>query len=154
MNNGFISNTLSCQESAVRLLSRRDHGRLELMSKLKVKGYEENDISQAIDYCDRLGYLDDLRFARSVLRQQINKLHGPARIRQELKQKQLAQDIITQVLQECECDWFELAKLAADKKRLNPHSVDQKEKSKLIRFLQYRGFSFDHINEVINDNQF
>lgn len=34
------------------------------------------------------------------------------------------------------------------------HTMDQKEKAKRIRFLQCRGFSFDHINEVINDNGF
>ncbi|MGX9419173.1 recombination regulator RecX [Vibrio sp. WJH972] len=146
----FYTNTLSCKESALRLLSRRDHGRQELAGKLKIKGYELNEIDETIDYCDGLGYLDDVSFAESVLRQHINRCHGLLRIRQELKQKKIDNDIIDQVLQECQHDWFELAKQAAEKKTANRLQLDQKEKAKLIRYLQYRGFSFDQIKYALS----
>ena len=36
--------TLSSKESAIQLLSRRDHGEYELYQKLAMKGYEEEAI--------------------------------------------------------------------------------------------------------------
>ncbi len=153
MMNRFQSPKLSCRDSALQLLSRRDHGRCELVQKLKAKGYPQAEIDQVIEYCDHFGYLDDQRFAQALVRQHISKGHGELRIRQELKHKQLAADMIELALQQADVDWFELARQTAEKKFDVMEPVGQKEKAKQIRFLQYRGFSFEQIQYALDSEQ-
>ncbi|WP_282177636.1 recombination regulator RecX [Vibrio nereis] len=137
--------TLSSKEAAIQLLSRRDHGEYELYQKLALKGYGEDDIQQAVNFCLDHNYLDDLRYAKSQIRQHVYKGHGERRIRQELNQKRVAESVIEQALEEEPQDWFELAKQAAEKKFKGAKAKDQKEYAKQVRFLQYRGYSFEQI---------
>ncbi|KOO06090.1 recombination regulator RecX [Vibrio hepatarius] len=137
--------TLSSKEAAMQLLSRRDHGEYELYQKLALKGYGEDDIQQAVNFCLDHNYLDDLRYAKSQIRQHVYKGHGERRIRQELNQKRVADSVIELALEEEPQDWFELAKQAAEKKFKGVKAQDQKEYAKQVRFLQYRGYSFEQI---------
>lgn len=137
--------TLSSKEAAMQLLSRRDHGEYELYQKLTLKGYGEDDIQQAVNFCLDHNYLDDLRYAKSQIRQHVYKGHGERRIRQELNQKRVADSVIELALEEEPQDWFELAKQAAEKKFKGVKAQDQKEYAKQVRFLQYRGYSFEQI---------
>ena len=141
--------TLSSKEAAIQLLSRRDHGEYELYQKLALKGYGEDDIQQAVNFCLDHNYLDDLRYAKSQIRQHVYKGHGERRIRQELNQKRVAESVIEQALEEEPQDWFELAKQAAEKKFKGAKAKDQKEYAKQVRFLQYRGYSFEQISYAL-----
>jgi regulatory protein len=145
--------TLSSKEAAMQLLSRRDHGMYELHQKLSLKGYEQDDIEQAVSFCVELRYLDDLRYAKSQIRQHVYKGHGERRIRQELNQKRVAESIVEQALQEEPQDWFECAKAAAEKKFKGVNASDQKEYAKQVRFLQYRGYSFDQISYALSGEE-
>lgn len=142
--------TLSAREVAVQLLSRRDHGEFELQQKLKLKEFEEEDIKQALEYCIGNGWMDDLRYAKSQIRQHVYKGHGKRRIQQELTMKQVADNIIEQAFDEEPQDWFELAKETAEKKFKGQKAFDQKSYAKQVRFLQYRGFSFEQIRYVLS----
>lgn len=144
--------SLSVKEAAIQLLSRRDHGVFELKQKLALKGYEAAEIDAAIQLCSEYGYLDDLRFARSQVRQHIYKGHGDRRIRQELNLKRVSEATIEQALQEEQTDWFELAKETAWKKFKGQKAIDAKGYAKQVRFLQYRGFSFDQIQYALSDD--
>ncbi|WP_456296652.1 recombination regulator RecX [Vibrio sp. AK197] len=145
--------SLSVKEMAIQLLSRRDHGEHELAQKLTQKGYESDDVQEAIAFCQRHHYLDDLRFAKSQVRQHVGKGHGERRIRQELNQKRVAESVIDQAFAAEPQDWFELAKSAADKKFKGIPAKDQKEYAKRVRFLQYRGYSFEQISYGLNSNR-
>ncbi|MFW7524540.1 recombination regulator RecX [Vibrio ostreicida] len=140
---------LSSKEAAMHLLSRRDHGEYELYQKLSLKGYEEEEIQIAVRYCLEHQYLDDHRFARSQVRQHVYKGHGERRIRQELRQKKVEPVVIELALEEEAQDWFELARKAAEKKFKGIVAKDSKEQAKQVRFLQYRGFSFEQINYAL-----
>ncbi|WP_165312259.1 recombination regulator RecX [Vibrio ziniensis] len=143
-------NKMSCKERALYLLTRRDHGEFELWQKLLLKGFEEEDVQQAVIYCKEHGYLDDQRFARSQVRQHIAKGHGEKRIRQELQQKRVENDAVNSAIEHEEVDWFELAKQTAEKKfKQQIATQDQKEYAKRVRFLLYRGFSFDQIQYAL-----
>ncbi|MCG6267800.1 recombination regulator RecX [Vibrio furnissii] len=143
---------MTCKENALFLLSRRDHGEYELHQKLLIKGFEVADVEQAVLYCQEQGYLDDLRYAQSQVRQHVAKGHGERRIRQELQQKRVAADVVSEALDEEGADWFELAKQTAQKKFSSLATCDNKEYAKRVRFLQYRGFSFDQIQYALSDD--
>lgn len=142
--------TLSSKEAAIQLLSRRDHGQYELYQKLALKGYEEADIEAAINFCLDHNYLDDLRYAKSQIRQHVYKGHGERRIRQELAQKRVAESVVDEAMMEESQDWFELARMAAEKKFKGIKAKDQKEYAKQVRFMQYRGYSFDQISYALS----
>lgn len=144
---------LSSKEAAIQLLSRRDHGEYELYQKLAFKGYDEEQIQEAVNFCIDHNYLDDLRYAKSQIRQHVYKGHGERRIRQELSQKRVSESVIEEALQEEPQDWFELAKAAAEKKFKGIKAKDQKEYAKQVRFLQYRGYSFDQISYALSDEE-
>lgn len=142
--------TLSSKEAAIQLLSRRDHGQYELHQKLALKGYEEADIEAAINFCLEHHYLDDLRYAKSQIRQHVYKGHGERRIRQELAQKRVSEFVIEEAMAEEPQDWFELARMAAEKKFKGIKAKDQKEYAKQVRFMQYRGYSFEQISYALS----
>lgn len=141
----------SCQESALGLLARRDHGQYELAQKLLSKGFLSSEVEQAILYCQQYGYIDDLRYTFSVIRQHISKGHGERRIRQSLQQNRVSDDVISTAFTQIDVDWFELAKQTAEKKFHSLVDIDRKEQAKRIRFLQYRGFSFEQIQYALSD---
>lgn len=118
--------TSSCKESALQLLSRRGHGEYELYQKLLLKGFEIEKVDEAMTYCREHQYLDDLRYAKSQVRQHVAKGHGERRICQELNQKRVSSEIVEQALEQEPQDWFELAKAAAEKNSENLRQKAQK----------------------------
>ncbi|WP_242413580.1 MULTISPECIES: regulatory protein RecX [Salinivibrio] len=146
----------SCQEIAVGLLARRDHSVHELTQKLSQRGFDDDAITLSINDCLERGWLDDARFATSLLRQGINKHHGWLRICQDAKRKGIDIELLARAEQDAEVDWYLLAKETAIRKyadldgRLPP--VEHKVKAKRMRFLQSRGFNFDQIQYALNDD--
>ncbi|WP_105900898.1 recombination regulator RecX [Vibrio gangliei] len=141
---------LTARESAVQMLSRRDHGEFELRQKLKLKEFEPSDIDQALEYCQGNGWVDDVRFAKSQIRQHVFKGHGKRRIQQELMLKQVSEQDIEQAFEQEPQDWFELAKETAHKKFKGKKAEDAKAYAKQVRFLQYRGFDFEQISYALS----
>lgn len=135
----------SAKSIAVGLLARRDHSRQEIRQKLLVKQFDQLDIDKALDECEASGYLDDTRYARLLLRSHIAKGHGKSRVQQALIQKGVSKEITSCVLEQSDCDWFELAREKAIKKYRSSPIENPKEKAKRIRFLLGQGFSYDEV---------
>lgn len=139
--------------SALGLLSRRDHSRLELAQKLRLRQFDDELIIAALDKLEEQQWLCDERFARIQVRQHVFKRHGPMRIRMELKRKGVNEHLIDLALEEDETDWFELA-LACYQSRFRDANIgDIKDRAKRTRYLQSRGFSSDHIRYALETKQ-
>ncbi len=63
----------------VRALSKK-----ELCRRLIQKGESEEDACAAADWLEEIGALDDLRYAKSVVRHYAGLRYGPAKMRDEL----------------------------------------------------------------------
>ncbi|RLV57941.1 regulatory protein RecX [Parashewanella curva] len=124
-----------------------------MQDKLVKKDYELADIEIALDECEASGYLNDSRYAESLLRSHIYKGHGVIRIRQAMSLKGLSSDIISQVIENSDCDWFELAKEKAIKKYADKPIVDYNDKAKRIRFLLGQGFDYEQANYALTINE-
>ena len=135
----------SAKSIAVALLARRDHSRQEIRQKLLLKQFDLLEIDKALDECEASGYLDDTRYAHLLLRSHIAKGHGKSRVQQALVQKGVSKEIISLVLAQSDCDWFELAREKAVKKYRGAPIESPKEKAKRIRFLLGQGFSYDEV---------
>lgn len=142
---------------ALFMLSRRDYGKAELFARMKRHMYEKNDgiidetlIERVLARLSEQHFLDDNRVATLLLQSYVRKGYGPLRIKQEMRQKGFSQLLVDQQVAHLEVDWFEKAAEVRSKKFGNDLPNDFKEKSKQIRYLQYRGFFGDMIYELFN----
>jgi len=138
------------KKAAYSLLARREHSQRELKQKLLQREFAETDILPVLDALSTQDIQSEQRFGESMLRQRISKGYGWIYIAAELKQKGLTSDIIAAVYQSQQVDWYHQAQLAYEKRFADRNIIDQKDKAKRIRFLQYRGFSFEQISAVLN----
>jgi len=140
--------------TALRILTGRDHSRYELTRKLKQRGFKPQDIEKAVSECERLDYINDERTAGVYINQMIRKGHGLNRIRHEMKKKGLRGQRIQNVLAEIASDIDEAhgAERILEKniKRFDREGDLKKRRDKIYRFLYARGFSLDTIRKLIN----
>lgn len=140
-------------DSALRILTRRDHSRYELVRKLKLRGFSRQDIDHAVSACEEYDYIDDLRTAKVYIRQLKRKGYGKKRIQLELKKKGLRGDPVRSVLDGSvsESDESEAAQRVLKKnlKRFEREKDLKKRRDKMYRFLQARGFSREVITNAI-----
>lgn len=133
---------------AVDLLSRREHSDQELYQKLALRDYKRDEVTPVVEYLFEKKYLSHERFAESVFRNRVNHGFGWRYIKNELSQKGISSAIVNELNNNQEIDWYLQAELAYNKRFSSSEIVDQKDKAKRVRFLQYRGFSTDEIMSV------
>jgi regulatory protein len=137
--------------AAMRMLTRREYSRRELIQKLKHKGFNATLIEQIADDLAQEGLLSDERFAESFLRSRMNKGYGPVRVRHELQQRGVSEEIIAATIVEEDPAWFELVRKVREKRfgaRL-PGQISDKLKQQ--KFLQYRGFTQQHLRYAMSE---
>jgi regulatory protein len=83
----------SAYQTALNLLSRRDHFRRELVEKLRTRNFHAKEIESAIARCEELGLLNDERVAqRFVEVRSADRGWGPHRLAAELRRRGLSVD--------------------------------------------------------------
>jgi regulatory protein len=133
------------RKRAVACLARREHSRAELARKLAAHGSEE-EIEPVLQDLERQGLLSDARFADAYLRSRAGQ-RGNARLRQDLRAKGLAADIIESQVAGL-TDELERAR-AVWTRKYGAAPADGKEWARQARFLQGRGFSADTIRRLL-----
>lgn len=135
---------------AVALLARRDYSSGELRRKLADRGYIEIAIEPVVEELIATNKVNDERFGHNVVAYRSRRGHGPARIRHQLQKSGLSRSAIDEAVKGDDApDFLELAR-AARRRKFGPDlPKDRKERARQARFLQYRGFSNDHIRAVL-----
>ena len=133
-------------------LSRREHSRAELRDKLTAQGYQPPVVDEALEGLEAERLLDDARFTESFVRSHAGRGQGPRRIRQELAATGVAAALIEQGLEEGP-DWAQLARDTRRRKFGDEAPADWAERGRQARFLQYRGFSTDHIRSALGGSE-
>lgn len=135
---------------ALDLLARRPRSVWEMQQYLKRKSYDDNTISKILNKLSKRGLLDDKKFAESwVASRRILKPVSKRRLSQELQQKKISNDIITQVLEEDEANEREvLAELIAKKRTQSRYQDEQK----LVAYLMRQGFSYSDVKSVLKED--
>ncbi|WP_241505773.1 regulatory protein RecX [Parahaliea mediterranea] len=156
------------RRAAMDLLARREHSRKELQQKLsrrfgsaalgpdleqkveqKVGQKVGQKVEQELERLQAENLQSDARYAESFARQRMLRGYGPLRLRQEMRQKGIPDAQANLALEALDVDWFEQARAVCEKKFGAAAAADLKEKSRRQRFLQYRGFSQDHISACL-----
>jgi len=129
---------------AMTLLARRDFASRELREKLEAQGFAPAAAAQAIADLTRAGLLNDGRYAQNYVAYHAGRGQGPLRIAAELRRSGLAANLIEAAL-ETGPDWSALARKVCRAKFGQQAPDSWTERARQARFLQYRGFSSDHI---------
>lgn len=155
-SNSAISSTDGYQKAfntALRILTGRDHSRYELTRKLKQRGFKSQDIEKAVSECVRFDYINDERTSRVYINQMIRKGNGVNRIRHEMNKKGLRGKRVQNILSEIASglDEQEGAERILEKniKRFERELDPKKRREKIYRFLYARGFSQDTIRKLV-----
>jgi len=83
----------SAYQTALDLLSRRDHFRRELVEKLRTRNFPAGELEDSIARCEELDLLNDERVAhRFVEVRAADRGWGPHRLAAELRQRGLSSD--------------------------------------------------------------
>jgi regulatory protein len=129
-------------------LSRREHSSKEIFQKMSRKVESKEMLLESIKELERDGLLSDERFAESYFQSRKRRGFGPLRIKSELIQRGVKENLFYSL--EKEIDWSSNA-LDALKKKLNGKVPQEtKEILKLKNFLNYRGFEFQDIDKAFS----
>ncbi len=129
--------------AAVTLLARRDFPSGELREKLTDKGYDRSVVAEVVEELRESGAVNDERYAGNFVAYHAGRGQGPARIRQELRGS--LDPALVEAAIEAYADWAALVRRVRTSKFGPDVPADWKSKARQARFLQYRGFSADHI---------
>ena len=134
---------------ALRLLSRREHSRLELERKLRGHDGPSQAIDAVLDALEQEGLLHEDRFVEAYVAERFDKGFGPLRIRSELPTRGIGETLIDRHVRIDDETCFELLCRADShwmKVNDRPFSDEpeadacRRETAKRARFLESRGF--------------
>lgn len=144
---------IGARDYALKLLSFKDRSEKEVRKKMAQKGYGEEETEETVAFCREYGFIDDERYAERFVHDasEIKKL-GAARIKRELREKGIAQDITEKAVlgleNERETLASEIKRRFADADFSNP-----KEKNKVIGYFARRGFSVRDIIHAMGESE-
>lgn len=92
-------------ESALGLLTRREHSRRELARKLAARGHPADEVEAAVARLAEAGWQNDARFVDSLIRSRASGGYGPLHIRAELATHGIDRETIGRALAAAEIDW-------------------------------------------------
>ncbi|XP_061337640.1 uncharacterized protein LOC133284596 isoform X2 [Gastrolobium bilobum] len=159
--------TSDVEQSAIKLLAARALTAVELRKKLLGKRFSPNAVEAVINKFQRSGFINDRLYAESFSQSKWSSSSwGPRRIRQALFNKGVSQAdaerAVEVVFKDNDC--------AGDQNSVNglsKHSIDhlyaqaskqwfrgqnvpkETRKSRIVRWLQYRGFDWNVINFIL-----
>ena len=137
----------SLKGRALRLLSQREHSRLELERKLAKHEEEPGTLAAALDELEAKDFISETRVVQSVVHQRAPRM-GAMRVRQELQKKGIAPEAIGEAVAGLKDT--ELARAGEVwRRRFDGPAVDQKERARQARFLMARGFSGAVVAKVL-----
>ncbi|HEY3376320.1 MAG TPA: regulatory protein RecX [Armatimonadota bacterium] len=134
---------------ALRVLGYRQRSEAEMRQRLARKGFAAQVADRILARLTHLQLLDDREFARSWVASRVG--YGPARLKQELRQKGIDRDLAEEmILTGISADEeVTLAQQVADRVlRQRSHPPDAATLLRLRRLLQRRGFSYEVIGRV------
>ncbi len=147
------SDVEKAKNEAIRYLSCRARSVFEVRQRLEKRGFSGEAIDASVERLVELGLLDDPDFARRYARDMVNlKGYGRYLVAVRLKQKgidaDLAESVIDDIFEE-----FSEKEVAAGllRKKRKENRDSHREKGRLGRYLQSKGYPWDVIRDVIRE---
>ena len=126
-------------EQALRALRFRDRSTAELDARLARRGVGEPERAQALETLERVGYVDDERYARTRAEQLADRGSGDTLIRYDLEGRGIAAELVEAAL----------AALEPERERAERVLVRRGRSLGTARYLAARGFGADVLESVV-----
>lgn len=150
------------RNKALAYLARREHSQQELQQKLRAYlPLAEEDVEVDLEAHHQMveeviadfkqrGWLSEERFTEQVVHARKQKF-GSMRIAHELREKGIAEEVVAAAIVDVKADEFANA-CHIWRKKYKDAPQNREEWAKQARFLQSRGFGFEMIKKVLNQN--
>jgi len=138
------------RDTALKYINFKRRTKKEIVNKLKEKEFTGDIIEKVTSLFEKYGYIDDYAYAGGYLRDKFNlKGFGKERIKYELKQRGVSEEIIERVMDENNIDETARAVKLIEKK-YGVWDYDIKEKRRIEGFLLRRGYCREVIREAFD----
>lgn len=135
-------------DKTLNLLSFRPRSEWELRDYLKRKQTDSITTGLILNKLSNLGYIDDAKFAkRWIENRRLLKPISALKLRVELKQKHINNDVIDSALKADETDERAVLKEVIERK-----SSRYPDRQKFMQYLARQGFRYDDIKAVLSEN--
>jgi regulatory protein len=129
---------------------------MELRRKLTDKGISAAAVDEVVERLKRAGYLDDRKFALRWAESAVRNGRGYGfRLRYELAKRGVADEVASEVAESLKDEFEEGETLKALMLRkfagFSPGEADDRQKRRIMGYLQRRGFSLAAINQMFRD---
>jgi len=140
-------------QRSLNFLSYRPRSKKEIEIYLRNKDCPDQLAQSIIKRLIRLKLLNDIEFAKIWIKDRQAKLKGPRLIYSELVQKGLNQQKIEPILEK----WYnqnqeKIIAKQAYRKKVKGKKLPFDQQQKITQFLMRRGFNYDIIKEIIQNN--
>jgi regulatory protein len=126
-------------ETALRVLRFRDRSAAELDARLEQRGVGEAEREQALETLQRVGYVDDERFARSRAERLADRGSGDEMIRHDLEQRGVPAELVEAAL----------AGIEPERERAARIAERRGAGVKTARYLVSKGFGEDALESIV-----
>ncbi|WP_338849901.1 recombination regulator RecX [Massilia sp. W12] len=138
---------LSLKARALRLLSMREHSRVELARKLEQHVGPDDDLSALLDALEQAQYLSNSRFSESLVKRRSAR-YGNSRILAELQSHGVQGEDLQEMKSNLAQDELDRAQQLW-RRKFGQVAADAQEKAKQFRFFTQRGFSAAVVRQVL-----
>ena len=135
-----LDTPVAIRRCALDLLARREHSYAEMLRKLRQRDVSMDMAEIELDRLQEEGLLSDERFCEAYVHARSQRGYGPVRLREELRQRGVAERLIDEQLFSAGRDWTALAHRTFSKRFPEGPAEDLKERARQQRFMQYRGY--------------
>jgi regulatory protein len=126
-------------ETALRALRFRDRSAAELDERLERRGVGEQERTEVLETLERVGYVDDGRYARLRAEQLASRGSGDALIRHDLESRGVASGLVDAAL----------AELEPERERAERLVAMRGASAVTARYLAGRGFDEDTVADLV-----
>jgi regulatory protein len=140
----------SAREFGLKLLGISGRTEAQLRQKMQAKGFEDDEISGAIEYFKTRNFINDADFAaKAVEKYMENSYFSKEMIREKLVEKRVAETVIEEALSGISDHDTAVAAFRAKFKGAEKPENVIKLRQKAAIYLQTKGFDYDIIEEIL-----
>lgn len=135
----------------MRYCSYQERSEWEVICKAKDLGGQSNDLDRLIEDLQKENFINEARFAEAYVRGKVRiKKWGILKIKEGLKQKRLDAKTISAALNTIDQDLYRNNLKELLVKKGYTKKLDSKERAKVYRYLQSKGYQGEIIVSVLN----
>ena len=110
-------------------------------------------MAEALDALEAENLLSDHRFTENFVLRRTARGHGPLKIRHELRQRGIRDELAAEYIDGDRLGWCERALAARHKRFGAAPPEDMRDRSRQTRFLTQRGFEQEHIRYALGKRE-